>query len=656
MNEFLPSQGPEFDPSAEARLRQDVRYALVDSGAVHGALKNVLRRGLFKASVFFVSLSLLFQACGGGPGATVEAPNPGNGGEEANATQPIDVGPTAESISTEEPFVPYAAGGELSEAQVSFLESSRGRDQVKIFGLWGDKWIKDGVFGAGTTLSLLPMEDQTDPNNIDKMTLVGRVNAPGDDSYEGFFITPPVDMMDLYLHGDPARGIEPGDINQLQPPEDKVLEPFKMSRVVEEGSAPARAGIPVDAILQFKDQRFVYMFGSVGNLQQVGVINEANQWEASEEQVDSEVESPYSEDEMKAISDASYTWDASTQTMEFKGEKVFWKNEENKWVVSEEDLGSDELPDVNYTNGIDSEGNPIVAMFTRTVQKEGLSELQAFGPLSKEWFVPADILASQELMDLNLANDLNEGNWGDFGHITFEDIPVVTQEFANSHKLFESQLLFLREWPENVRVPKLQCIKEDIFGNYWQLSQYPMGTAPSHYMGNIYYESQPGERPIVDTNNGVNQNLSAIRYFDEASGKWVIEQGIQYLVGGHTVVLSVRHTGARANPNDPEFINTQQFLTNPAYLVVEPRCSGAEVRLLMPPELQDKMKELDSNSLVPSREAGYYPVGLETMVRLQSLKFEGDESYSFEKSMLEAYLREEADPIFEELFPDRLKN
>lgn len=370
------------------------------------------------------------------------------------------------------------------------------------------------------------------------------------------------------------------------------------------------------------------------------------------------IPNPIDPENMDLLTRAGYLWDEQTGSLKNKDGNTILIFEDGKWVDESGVESTVESLTINLTDGVDFDGNPIVVMLTRTVEIDGEMETQVYGPLSEEWFKPADILASQAMMDQNIP-EVSLTNWGDFRKISFEDIPIVTQQFAESHKLLESQWLFLREWPENVREPKLQCVKRDVLGNIWVLTQYPLGVG-SHYTGNIYYQREPGERPAVWSTDGIDQNLSVVR-FQNSAGEWVIEQGIQYYVKGQTVVLSVRHIGARANPSDPEFTNTQQFLSNPEYQVVEPRCSLPNIRPLMPQTLRAKMAELDSNPEVLARDAGYYQIDFVTMAKLQGISFEGtgaewwEQGYSFEKRWLEAYLRDEADPLFDEQFPERKK-
>jgi|GEM_PF-3790288 len=369
------------------------------------------------------------------------------------------------------------------------------------------------------------------------------------------------------------------------------------------------------------------------------------------------IPNPIDPESMDLLTRAGYLWDEQTGSLNSKDGNTVLSFEDGKWVDRRGVESSLESLKINPTNGVDYDGDPVVAMLTRTIEnEEGIEELQTFGPLSKEWFVPADVLASQELMDREmLSKEISVHDIGKFSYITLEEIPEVTAEFANSDKLLESVWLHLRPWPKNVREPELQCVKEDVIGNVWQLTQYPMETTLGHYTGNIYREREPGERPIVRENNGVNQHLAVFKFADPETGDWVVEQKIQYWQdGGLSTVLTARYTGEYTVPGTGYFKMLQQVIRNPAFHLVEPRCSPPEVRKLLPLDLRMKMAELDSDpNSVASRELPYYEIDDMTMAKLQEIKF-----YDFrnEPNQAHFYLRLESDPIFDAEFPDRLKD
>lgn len=82
--------------------------------------------------------------------------------------------------------------------------------------------------------------------------------------------------------------METGDPDQLLPPQgstvlEKDTDPARLSKQVGEGSAPALAGIPLGARLEYWNGQFVYVVGPAEDAKIVGKLNTQYQWEVVKE-------------------------------------------------------------------------------------------------------------------------------------------------------------------------------------------------------------------------------------------------------------------------------------------------------------------------------------------------------------------------------------
>jgi hypothetical protein len=362
------------------------------------------------------------------------------------------------------------------------------------------------------------------------------------------------------------------------------------------------------------------------------------------------IPNPIDPENMDVLTRAGYLWDEQAGSLKNKDGNTILSFEDGKWVDEKGVESSKESLKINLTNGVYFDGKPIVAMLTRIVEINGEMETQEYGPLSEEWFKPANIPAGQELMDRNsVNNELGEMNWGDYKYITLDEIPEVSTEFAYSYKLWESRQLYLRPWPENVIQSAPLCVKNNVRdGNFWRMTQMPYGV-PAHYAGKRLAGS---DRPVVRENNGINQSSSVVKFRDR-DGMWVVSQGIQYWQpGDNSVVLDVWHTKERADPDvlyeksgRSEFDVVQAASVDYPFLMLFPNCSIEEARPFLPEALQEKMAETDNDVLIPAQEAGFFPMEAGTMAALQQIVFEGREAYTIERNELFNALRDEDHPL-----------
>lgn len=174
---------------------------------------------------------------------------------------------------------PLEFGNLESTAQQEFAMSQRAEDLLWATNEYKNYWVKFGLFGESAELQPLIVPDMYAPNDSEKMLLA--LIVENDPVYEDFAITIPWSQYEKYL--------ETGDREAMLPPQNakKLMantDPFRMSRQVEVGSAPALAGIDEESVLMVSAGRFAYVSKNPDTHRNevVGVLNEKSQWEKVE--------------------------------------------------------------------------------------------------------------------------------------------------------------------------------------------------------------------------------------------------------------------------------------------------------------------------------------------------------------------------------------
>lgn len=356
------------------------------------------------------------------------------------------------------------------------------------------------------------------------------------------------------------------------------------------------------------------------------------------------IPNPIDPENMNVLTRAGYLWDEQAGSLKNKDGNTILSFEDGKWVDERGVESSLESLKINLTDGVYFDGEPIVAMLTRTVEINGEMETQVYGPLTEEWFMPSlGVATSQELIDKNGKNDPTPEKWGTVEDITFDAIPIISKEDIITGRLHEERQLHLRDWPENVRIPVLKYIKYNQ-GDNWFITQFDsVASELGHYYGD---EPIPGGRPILWKNDGI-LNLDVYKYFDANTNEWVIIGGTQYYYEGNTVVLNYEFIGEYADPTQAEFSSTQRAVANPSWAIAYPLVNNSPVSHLLPLELRNRMAELSDKPDTRSSEAGIFLVGDEIF---------GFQQYALTparlvKRSLHWYLESENSPLFDEKYP-----
>lgn len=345
------------------------------------------------------------------------------------------------------------------------------------------------------------------------------------------------------------------------------------------------------------------------------------------------IANPISPENMEIFTKAGFTFHDGTLFL--YGINRILKIDGNNWVDETGETFPFEALKILNTNGVDFEGNDVIIL-TREI--DGVKKFLLRS--TETWAEPIDVAASQRIIDANPDTELRQDFWGDFRYIKHENIPEISREDIDNGRLFLSEQLALKAWPNNVRTPLLQYAKWNSGGN-WDLIEFPNIGGDSQ----VYLFGVTIDRPILWENDGV-RNLDAFRVVGEKT----IILGRQYLYEGKTVVLHVPFTDQQADPTDPsgEFSNTQMALSNPTFRIVQPRVSNdSNITSLLPVELRNRMAELDALPSMLSSEAGQYLVGDE-IYAMQQFIFEDKSLLSL---AMQWYVRHESDPAFDELYP-----
>jgi hypothetical protein len=347
------------------------------------------------------------------------------------------------------------------------------------------------------------------------------------------------------------------------------------------------------------------------------------------------IPNPIDPENMELLTMAGYIWDEQTGSLKNEDGNAILSFENGKWVDETGAESSVESLKINMTDGVNFDGEPIVAVLTRTVE----DQTQLYNPEIEGWQVAIDVNAAQAVIAGEGPSPTYD-NHGTYKNFEFSEMVPITWEEIENGRLFYSEQLALRDWPENVLEPKLQYVKWN-HPNYWGITQYPL-------LGNQFnaFETGPVVGDAVVWENDPIRNLAGYR----VDGENVVIHSLQYRYNGNSVILKVKHEGRFNDPNSFDFVTVQQSISDPSWLVVEPSVhNDSNITPLLPIALQQRISEL--NGLPPMRtiEAGYFPVGDEIFA-IQ--RFVTENIPTFTSRHLQLYLRSVNDPIFDKVYLD----
>jgi hypothetical protein len=382
------------------------------------------------------------------------------------------------------------------------------------------------------------------------------------------------------------------------------------------------------------------------------------------------IANPISPKNMDLLTKAGYLWDTKTGELKMENGYIALSYQNGKWVDTRTGAKTDVEPKLVEVNGVGFDGKDIIVILTRDVNGEKLM----YNPIIDAWVSPLDVLESQLLID---RNDVipNYDISGTYENVTLDELPTMTWDDFHSGRLFYSELLALKSWPANVRVPTLQYHRLSLGSNVWTLSEYPT----ADFEENIFGHDVPANvnRPILWENDGV-RNLDAYKMIDPITGKWIVVKGQQYLYNGKTTVLHVGFGDDLARPESGEFGLVQMSLTNPSWKITEPIVNigpdgwcgpgglGFAVpqpsicalqgydyldlpRSVLPKALDQMIAEFDTGEQLTTVATETYPVGDE-IFKLQQLLLPQFSAPSYRA--LQLYVLPESDPWFDTLYPD----
>ena len=353
------------------------------------------------------------------------------------------------------------------------------------------------------------------------------------------------------------------------------------------------------------------------------------------------VTNPFSPENMNILATGGYRWDAITGSLINADGNTALTLQDGKWFDGSGVEISLESLKVIETNGVDFEGRPL-AILSFDVNGEKRVSLP-----SGESAAPIDLTASRALVDENAMTNPTSESWGTYEGMTFDRMPIVTQASVDSGLLFLSRAMILRAWPTDVRVPVWRYVPGNTEAGKWKLTEY---RDESGELGNYTGGSKqfPGEDPIVWKNDAM-INSDVVRYLDESTGLWVINSGVQLYYEGDSLIFNVEYEGKDADPNDPDFFNTQMAIGNPAWTLVTFFVNDSEVTKLLPPDLQAKMQELEGKPMVDSDTSGTFLAGSE-LTKFQEYTLVPN---SFRQRLMHWYLLDENHPLFDSKYPDK---
>jgi hypothetical protein len=270
------------------------------------------------------------------------------------------------------------------------------------------------------------------------------------------------------------------------------------------------------------------------------------------------IANPISPENMDLLTRAGYQWDEQTGELTMANGYVALTLIDGKWLDTR--TGAETPPEALRpvaVNGVDFQGKEIGAVLTREVN----GETQIYLPTIDAWVTPLEVPASQNVIDRPDLPKADRLKLRDPKDIVIENIPVMTWDDFHSGRLFYSELLALKEWPENVRVPNLVYRQMTMITNVWTITEYSdieEGMVPGE-----------GQRPILAENDGV-MNLDAFRMQDPITGTWTIMKGQQYLYNGKNIVLHMFFTDELADSKSNEIGLVQLSLSNPSMRITEP--------------------------------------------------------------------------------------
>lgn len=381
------------------------------------------------------------------------------------------------------------------------------------------------------------------------------------------------------------------------------------------------------------------------------------------------IANPISPENMDLLTKAGYLWDTKTGELKMENGYIALSYQNGKWVDTRTGAETDVEPKLVEVNGVGFDGKDIIVILTREVNGEKLM----YNPTIDAWVPPLDVAASQRVIDRPDLPKSERGKWRDYEIVDLNNLPEMTWDDYHSGRLFYSEMLALKPWPENVRVPKLQYMRLSMGTNVWVLSEYP----------NLNFDEidSASVRPILFENDGV-QNLDAFRMKDPITGEWMIVKGQQYLYDGSSVVLHVFFGGKYANTNslNGDHSIVQRSLVNPPELITQPivniKNDGSDYcgegglgegyadqamvcallgyddlelpRIVLPNKLQQMIAVFDTGVQLMTVATETYPVGDE-IFKLQQLPMPQN---SFFERHLDAYLLSEEDPLLDEYYPN----
>ncbi|MEP7133346.1 MAG: hypothetical protein ABI904_00295 [Chloroflexota bacterium] len=349
------------------------------------------------------------------------------------------------------------------------------------------------------------------------------------------------------------------------------------------------------------------------------------------------IANPFSAEIMAKISESGYTYRADGSLVNASG-NVAVSNVNGKWF----DGGGAEFDFQTFriieTDGVDYQNRPLVVL-SFTVNGEERVSLP-----SGESAVPIDLSASRAMVDENAMTNPTAWEWGTFENITFDRIPVVTQESVDSGMLDLTRAMILRPWTDEIRPAVWKYVPINSEAGIWTLTHYrDSGFELGNYSGGPQY---PGEDPIVWQNEAIVPS-DVVKYIDESTGKWVINSGIQYYYNkatGESLIFKFEYTDERADPNSSDFRQTIMGLGNPSWVVVLPRITQNEA---ISPELRAKIEKYQGKTQVGSDVTGVVLAGDE-LAQYQEFTFV---PLNYLQRSMEGYLTDPDDPEFDSKYP-----
>jgi hypothetical protein len=384
-------------------------------------------------------------------------------------------------------------------------------------------------------------------------------------------------------------------------------------------------------------------------------LADLDSWDVFEN--DEVVLNPIAPENMSTLLDAGYKW--QNNSLINRDGYIVLTLENNQLVDPRtgEVTAVSELQ-LNETTGVDFGGREIVTILTRNID----GETKFYNPVIDAWVTPIDVAGSQRTIDRPDLPPATFEKWRDPKEVVIENLPVITWDDFHSGRLFYSELLNLKPWPENVRDSNFAYRQLPVLSNVWTLTQY------SDIQEGMLSE---GQRPILAENDPV-INLGGYRMESPTNGAPMIVKSQQYLIDGQTYVLHLFFTDELANPNNPEIDLVQQSLSSPSMRITEPIVNirpedwcgegglGYEVaqptvctlqgydylampRTVLPTAVQNTIARYDVEGQLAEGDhtSETFPVGGEVAL-LQQLPLPQS---SFDAHAMQYYLRSEDDPV-----------